>query len=73
MLLLIAFSAIHNPFGLLADDFRISESERTVQVLNAPSPAATASLSIGRTIANLALKKTITCRGITCLFHLLVS
>ena len=46
-----------DPDGRLADDFRISESEQTVQVLNAPSPAATASLSIGRTIADLALKK----------------
>jgi L-2-hydroxyglutarate oxidase len=43
--------------GQLSDDFRIIESERTVQVLNAPSPAATASISIGRTIAELALKK----------------
>ncbi len=37
--------------GKLVDDFRIIASERMVHVLNAPSPAATASLSIGRTIA----------------------
>lgn len=37
--------------GRLVDDFRIVASERMVHVLNAPSPAATASLSIGRTIA----------------------
>jgi L-2-hydroxyglutarate oxidase len=37
--------------GKLVDDFRIVTSERMVHVLNAPSPAATASLSIGRTIA----------------------
>ena len=44
------------PNGLLADDFRIVETERMVHVLNAPSPAATASLSIGHTIADLAEK-----------------
>jgi L-2-hydroxyglutarate oxidase len=37
--------------GKLVDDFRIITSERMVHVLNAPSPAATASISIGRTIA----------------------
>jgi L-2-hydroxyglutarate oxidase len=42
--------------GALVDDFRILESERMIHVLNAPSPAATASLSIGRTIAELAEK-----------------
>ena len=39
------------PDGKLVDDFRIVESEKMVHVLNAPSPAATASLSIGKTIA----------------------
>ena len=43
--------------GKLVDDFRIVEANRMVHVLNAPSPAATASLSIGRTIANIILKK----------------
>lgn len=42
------------PNGFLADDFRIVESERMIHVLNAPSPGATASLSIGKTIANMA-------------------
>lgn len=42
------------PTGLLVDDFRIVQAERMVHVLNAPSPAATASLSIGRTIAAMA-------------------
>jgi L-2-hydroxyglutarate oxidase len=37
--------------GKLLDDFHIVEAERMVHVLNAPSPAATASISIGRTIA----------------------
>lgn len=40
--------------GDLVDDFRIVQAERMVHVLNAPSPAATASLSIGRTIAGMA-------------------
>jgi (S)-2-hydroxyglutarate dehydrogenase len=35
------------PNGLLVDDFRIVEDERMIHVLNAPSPAATASISIG--------------------------
>ncbi len=37
--------------GALVDDFSIAEGERMVHVLNAPSPAATASLSIGEEIA----------------------
>ncbi|MCX4511787.1 L-2-hydroxyglutarate oxidase [Streptomyces sp. NBC_01619] len=41
--------------GTLADDFLIKESLRTVHVLNAPSPAATASLPIGREVARRAL------------------
>jgi L-2-hydroxyglutarate oxidase len=42
------------PSGKLVDDFRIMEAERMIHVLNAPSPAATASLSIGQTIAAMA-------------------
>ncbi|MFI6347211.1 L-2-hydroxyglutarate oxidase [Streptomyces sp. NPDC050560] len=42
--------------GTLVDDFLIRESARTVHVLNAPSPAATASLPIGREIARRALR-----------------
>ena len=45
------------PTGHLVDDFRIVEAERMIHVLNAPSPAATASISIGRTIANLVAKR----------------
>jgi len=37
--------------GNLLDDFCLVESERVMHVLNAPSPAATASISIGETIA----------------------
>ncbi|MFE9776454.1 L-2-hydroxyglutarate oxidase [Streptomyces sp. NPDC005931] len=42
--------------GTLVDDFLIHESPRAVHVLNAPSPAATASLPIGREIARRALE-----------------
>ncbi|HWY85775.1 MAG TPA: hypothetical protein VNX28_03570, partial [Gemmataceae bacterium] len=44
------------PSGLLVDDFRIIETQRMIHVLNAPSPAATASLTIGKTIADMAGK-----------------
>lgn len=42
--------------GKLLDDFRIVEETNMIHVLNAPSPAATASLSIGGTIAETAIK-----------------
>ena len=38
------------PDGSLVDDFLIVESENVINVCNAPSPAATASLNIGKTI-----------------------
>ncbi|AGS70463.1 L-2-hydroxyglutarate oxidase [Streptomyces collinus] len=41
--------------GTLVDDFLIREGARTVHVLNAPSPAATASLPIGREVGRRAL------------------
>jgi L-2-hydroxyglutarate oxidase len=41
--------------GSLVDDFAIAEAERMVHVLNAPSPAATASLAIGEETAKRAL------------------
>jgi L-2-hydroxyglutarate oxidase LhgO len=40
--------------GRLIDDFRVEESPGAIHVLNAPSPAATSSLMIGRYIANKA-------------------
>src|SRR5262249_10086326 len=46
-----------DPSGLLVDDFRIVEAPGMVHVLNAPSPGATASISIGRTIADLAAQR----------------
>ncbi|WP_069872862.1 L-2-hydroxyglutarate oxidase [Streptomyces malaysiensis] len=44
------------PDGTLVDDFLISQSPRIVHVLNAPSPAATASLPIGREVARRVLE-----------------
>ncbi|MDH6700845.1 L-2-hydroxyglutarate oxidase [Streptomyces griseoviridis] len=41
--------------GTLADDFLIKESPRAIHILNAPSPAATASLPIGREVARRVL------------------
>jgi L-2-hydroxyglutarate oxidase len=38
--------------GRLLDDFCLVDGDRMIHVLNAPSPAATASISIGRTIAD---------------------
>ena len=43
--------------GTLVDDFLIEESERAIHVLNAPSPAATASIVIGRRIADRAIAR----------------
>lgn len=43
-------------FGGLLDDFKIIEESHAIHILNAPSPAATSSLSIGLTIAEMALK-----------------
>jgi len=41
------------PDGTLVDDFLIDESDRMINVLNAPSPAATSSLRIGSMITDL--------------------
>lgn len=42
--------------GKLLDDFRIVQTDKMIHVLNAPSPAATASLSIGDTISDMIIK-----------------
>jgi len=42
--------------GTLVDDFQFVPAARMLHVLNVPSPAATASLSIGRVIGDLAAK-----------------
>jgi L-2-hydroxyglutarate oxidase len=39
--------------GDLLDDFCIVQKPQQIHVLNAPSPAATSSLAIGQTIANM--------------------
>lgn len=44
------------PAGKLIDDFHIVAGPRSLHVINAPSPAATASLAIGRHVCQLALK-----------------
>ena len=37
--------------GSMVDDFLINSNKRSIHILNAPSPAATASISIGRAIS----------------------
>jgi L-2-hydroxyglutarate oxidase len=43
--------------GGLLDDFEIRESKFAINILNAPSPAATSSLSIGKTVSEMVLKR----------------
>jgi L-2-hydroxyglutarate oxidase LhgO len=43
--------------GALMDDFVISQTPNVIHVLNAPSPGATASLSIGKMIVGIASKE----------------
>lgn len=45
------------PDGSLVDDFRITTTQRAIHVVNAPSPAATASLAIGEQIAGMAAEQ----------------
>jgi L-2-hydroxyglutarate oxidase len=45
-----------NRDGTLVDDFKFVQSSKMLHVLNVPSPAATASLLIGRTIVEMARK-----------------
>ena len=45
------------PGGMLVDDFHLLKADRMVHVLNAPSPAATASIAIGQTIAATASER----------------
>jgi L-2-hydroxyglutarate oxidase len=46
-----------DPDGTLVDDFRLGGSDRVLHVRNAPSPAATASLAIGREVADRAAER----------------
>ena len=43
--------------GSLVDDFLLGGSERVLHVFNAPSPAATSSLAIGRVLAQEAIER----------------
>jgi (S)-2-hydroxyglutarate dehydrogenase len=43
--------------GGLLDDFSILENSQAINVCNAPSPAATSSLAIGKTVSEMALKR----------------
>lgn len=43
--------------GGLLDDFKIIESKKVVNVINAPSPAATSSLSIGKQVSAMVLER----------------
>lgn len=52
--------------GSLVDDFVIQSAPRMVHVLNAPSPAATASLAIGERIAEVVARQAGMMRGWVC-------
>ena len=43
--------------GRLVDDFLLAGCDRVLHVLNAPSPAATSSLAIGRVLATQAIER----------------
>ncbi len=43
--------------GEMLDDFKIEAKENMIHILNAPSPAATASLAIGNAIADMAAER----------------
>jgi (S)-2-hydroxyglutarate dehydrogenase len=43
--------------GGLIDDFKIIENAQAINVCNAPSPAATSSLAIGKTVSEMALNR----------------
>lgn len=43
--------------GYMIDDFKIEHNNNSLHVLNAPSPAATASLAIGNAISEMAKER----------------
>ena len=45
------------PNGMLVDDFLIQENKNIINVVNAPSPAATSSLNIGKHIVGIVAKR----------------
>lgn len=46
-----------DPSGNLIDDYRVKETDRVINLCNAPSPAATASLAIGEMLAERAIQR----------------
>jgi L-2-hydroxyglutarate oxidase len=46
-----------DPAGNLIDDYRVMEADMVINLCNAPSPAATASLSIGEMMAERTLQR----------------
>jgi L-2-hydroxyglutarate oxidase LhgO len=46
-----------SPQGEMIDDFKIEGSGNAIHILNAPSPAATACLAIGNTVADMAVER----------------
>jgi hypothetical protein len=46
-----------DPEGDMIDDFKIVKHGQALHVLNAPSPAATASLAIGTAICDMATEQ----------------
>jgi L-2-hydroxyglutarate oxidase len=46
-----------SPEGELVDDFLVRHAPRSVHVINAPSPAATAALAIAAEVASEALRQ----------------
>lgn len=49
------------PDGTLVDDFHFVPSRKMLHVLNVPSPAATASLMIAKTVVDVAVESSIVC------------
>jgi len=47
--------AIHRS-GALVDDFQFSQGERILHLYNVPSPAATASLAVGKAVVEMAVR-----------------
>ena len=50
------------PDGTLVDDFQFVPSGKVLHVLNVPSPAATASLAIGKAIVDMAVDSLVLAR-----------
>ena len=53
----VRYGAFVNADGSMVDDFLLGGSDRVLHVRNAPSPAATSSLAIGRVLAEEAISR----------------